>query len=169
MSIITEALKKAQKGQTPQATGNNKVNKQPVFGPRAEYKKTEKKNFRGKKNNFLIGGVVFAALLMGSMALILGYMQNMQAMFLKQASSFGAGEQKAGALPANSQPIKPQDDKPPFKLSGIVRDENKPLAVINDMIVAAGETINDATVVNINDDSVGLKYKGKKITLYLAN
>lgn len=168
MSIITEALKKAQKGQNPQAIGNNKVNKQPVFGPRAEYKKTEKKNFRGKKNNFLIGGVVFAALLIVSLALIFGYMQNMQAMFLKQSSSV-VGEQKAGALPVNSQPIKPQDDKLPFKLSGIVQDENKPLAVINDIIVAAGETINDATVVNINDDSVGLKYKGKKITLYLAN
>lgn len=169
MSIITDALKKAQKGQNPQTTLDNKVNKQPVFGPRMEYKRTEKKNFRGKKNNFLIGGAVFAGLLIVSLALIFGYMQNMQAMFLKQASSFVVGEQKADALHSNSQPIKPRDEKPPFKLSGIVQDENKPLAVINDMIVAAGETINDATVVNINDDSVGLNYKGKKITLYLTN
>lgn len=169
MSIITEALKKAQKGQIPQAGLNNNVNKLPILGPRTEHKKIEKKNFRGKKNNFLLGGIVFAVLLIASVALIFSYVQNMQAMFFKQSSTFVVGEQKTAPLPNNVPPAGPEENKPPFKLSGIVQDGNKPLAVINDAIVAAGETINDATVVKINDDSVKLNYKGKKITLYLAN
>lgn len=169
MSIITEALKKAQKGQIPQASLNNNVNKYPILGPRTEHKKIEKKNFRGKKNNFLIGGTVFAVLLIASVALIFSYVQNMQAMFFKQSSTFVVGEQKTATLPHNIPPVGQDESKPLFKLSGIVQDGNKPLAVINDVIVAVGETINDGKVVSINNDSVRLNYRGKKVTLYLAN
>jgi len=56
---------------------------------------------------------------------------------------------------------------PDFVLNGIMILGAGPEAIINNSVVEEGDKIGDAQVETIDDSSVVLKYKGKKITLKL--
>jgi hypothetical protein len=167
MSIIAEALKKAQKRQNPNLLTETKTSKQPIFGPSPGYQKKEKKWSYTKKNNFVVGGLVFGILLLLSLTFIFSYIQTLQKTYIEIPATASFSFKKEVALP-QVQKNKPLEEKELFKLSGIVQDESKPLAVINDRIVGPGEIVNGARVIEINDDSVKLVYKGKKIILYFS-
>ncbi len=167
MSIITEALKKAQKGQSPNLSGYAKSPRQPILGPRLGYQKKSKKHEVGRKNNFLVGGLIFGTLLLLSLALIFGYIQNLQKIYIEKPVLVVPQAKTTTAIPVNT--VKAFKEGPLFKLNGIVNDENKPLAVINDKIVETGEIVDGAKVTKINSDKAELSYKGRKIVLQIGD
>ena len=166
MSIITEALKKAQKGQNPNLSGYTKSPRQPILGPRMGYQNKPKKSLLGKKNNFLVGGLIFGTLLLLSLALIFGYMQNLQKVYIEQPISIVSQAKTTTAIPVKT--VKASKKSPLFKLNGIVHDEDKPMAVINDKIVEAGEIVDGAKVTEIGSDKAELSYRGRKIILQIG-
>jgi len=166
MSIITEALKKAQKGQNPNLSGYTKTLRQPILGPRMGYQKKSRRHEVGRKNNFLIGGLIFGTLLLLSLALIFGYMQNLQKIYIEQPVSVVSQAKTTTAIPVNS--VKASKESPLFKLNGIVHDKDKPMAVINDKIVEVGEIVDGAKVTEINSDKAELSYRGRKIILQIG-
>ena len=52
-----------------------------------------------------------------------------------------------------------------LRLSGILYDEEKPLAIINSRIVGEGALINGARLLEIQSDQVRFSRKGKEFTL----
>jgi len=56
-------------------------------------------------------------------------------------------------------------DEPRWKLSGIVYNSIKPLAIINGKSVTVGQKVGNATVVEIGQKSVTLDHSGTKVTL----
>jgi type II secretory pathway component PulC len=61
----------------------------------------------------------------------------------------------------------PVEPPPEWKLGGILYDENSPSAIVNKKIISKGDTIDGATVVEINESSVTLESNGvlHKLTL----
>ncbi len=62
-----------------------------------------------------------------------------------------------------SLPVKP----PKLVLKGIAWDETGPLALINDLVVKAGDTIQGARIVKIDFDRVTVQYRSKKFVIKL--
>jgi len=60
-------------------------------------------------------------------------------------------------------PIKP----PPLSLKGIAWDETEPLALINDLLVKEGDTIQGARIVKIDFDGIAVRYHSKKFVIKL--
>jgi type II secretory pathway component PulC len=55
--------------------------------------------------------------------------------------------------------------KPRWQLSGILYNNQHPVAIINKRQVRTGETINDAKVLKIDKKAVTLEHNGKQMTL----
>lgn len=54
-----------------------------------------------------------------------------------------------------------------FTLSGIIYTKRKPVAIINGRKITVGDTVKEAKVTNIKEDSVELIFNNKKIILAL--
>lgn len=52
-------------------------------------------------------------------------------------------------------------------LTGILWDDKKPLAVINNAIVGKGDTINDTTILEVRRELVTIEQAGIRYTLWL--
>ena len=64
-----------------------------------------------------------------------------------------------------SLPVKP----PKLVLKGIAWDETEPLALINDLVVKEGDTIQGARIVKIDFDRVAVLYRSKKFVIELIS
>jgi len=64
-----------------------------------------------------------------------------------------------------SLPVKP----PKLVLKGIAWDETEPLALINDLVVKEGDTIQGARIVKIDFDRVAVRYRSKKFVIELIS
>ena len=62
-----------------------------------------------------------------------------------------------------SLPVQP----PKLVLKGIAWDETEPLALINDLLVKEGDTIEGARIVKIDFDRVTVQYRSKKFVIKL--
>jgi type II secretory pathway component PulC len=60
---------------------------------------------------------------------------------------------------------KPVRRPPIWRVSGIMFNNETPLAIINDRPVRVGETVNNARVVDIQPKAVTLEYQGKQFKL----
>lgn len=56
---------------------------------------------------------------------------------------------------------------PKLVLKGIAWDETEPLALINDLIVKEGDTIQEAKIVKIDFDQVAIRYYSKEFVIKL--
>ena len=54
---------------------------------------------------------------------------------------------------------------PPLRLSGVLWDKSKPLAILNGMPLAVGGEVEGAQVVKIGLDGVKVRYRGREHTL----
>lgn len=54
---------------------------------------------------------------------------------------------------------------PMLNLNGIVYDEERPYAIINNKVLLRGDTIEGATLIEINRDNVKFMFDGKEIVL----
>lgn len=59
-------------------------------------------------------------------------------------------------------------EAPSWKLSGILYNENHPLAVINSRPVGVGDHVDGATVIDINKRNVTLEASGRRFNLTVA-
>jgi len=56
---------------------------------------------------------------------------------------------------------------PKLVLKGIAWDKTKPLALINDLVVKEGDTVQGARIVKIDFDQVAVQYRAKKFVIKL--
>lgn len=140
MSIINDALKKAEK--TSQLSRNNSPKKRWLFWAAA---------------GVVCLSVVFLA----------------TGVFKGPADSVSVEETIAKPeLPSSAFKMREIDLKFPlkstdFKLSGILYDEQKPMAIINNRVVEEGALINGAQLLEIQPNFVRLSRRGKKFTLII--
>ena len=59
-------------------------------------------------------------------------------------------------------------EKPRWRLSGIVYNSIKPLAIINGKSVAVGDNVGNASIVEIKRESVIVEHSGTRITLKVS-
>jgi hypothetical protein len=57
--------------------------------------------------------------------------------------------------------------RPKLVLKGIAWDETEPLALINDLVVKEGDTIQGARIVKIDFDRIAVRYGSKKFVIKL--
>ena len=62
-----------------------------------------------------------------------------------------------------SLPVQP----PKLVLKGIAWDKTEPLALINDLVIKEGDTIQGARIVKIDFDRVAIRYRSKKFVIKL--
>jgi hypothetical protein len=65
------------------------------------------------------------------------------------------------------QPEEKKPASPEFVLNGIMYLEGSPRAIVNDVMVEPGDTVNGAKVVKIDRQDVVLLYNGSEIVLKL--
>ena len=53
------------------------------------------------------------------------------------------------------------------KLQGVIHGSGEPYAIINDMIVQVGDSVEGATLVSVAKDSVHLRWRDQELTVYL--
>ena len=58
-----------------------------------------------------------------------------------------------------------QAQPPELKLNGVVEGVGEPFAIINGGIVRLGETIDGATLLEVKDDTVRLRWLNQDLTL----
>jgi len=92
--------------------------------------------------------------------------EKMDKMFVYHKSSrdpFLSAVKKKEKDVKKSLPIQP----PKLVLKGIAWDETEPLALINDLVVKEGDTIQEARIVKIDFDQVTVWYVSKKFVIKL--
>lgn len=169
MSIISDALKKAQQKEYNREKITAKTSRQTVFGLRTDFRLPAKNRTGKTKTSFLITGLLFIVTLVFFMPFISAYVQNFKKLYVNSALSETISQIKNEkiVIPLPQTVIIPVKKR--FTLNGIVYDEKNPLAIINDRIVKPGSLVDDATVMEISTDSVKLNHKGEDLILYLSN
>ena len=57
---------------------------------------------------------------------------------------------------------------PELKIEGILFDETKPLVIINDKIVAAGDNISNCKIVSITREEIVIRYMDKEYSVKIS-
>ena len=186
MSIIQEALKKAQ---ATSGSADKVMERYDTIIRTGKIAKTpDRKSVEKKYIRFVVYAVIAFILLSVLAARYLSMPQPRQfpaakhAVVPKEKVSSAPVVQPEKALPTvelpekpvalpqpivQEQPIveeRPADD---FTLSGIMHLEDGPRAIINNLTVAEGDYVADATVMKINNNRVMLKRRDSEITLHL--
>jgi len=165
MSIINDALKKAAK------------NKQVVYGKpipvlsAIEEIKTDAQKFILRR--WLVWATTGAVCLLGIVLVSTSFKKPVNPISKDKTTSVKL-ETKSG-VKAQGAPSASKDKKKllfpvrhsDFILSGILYDQEKPLAIINERIVSEGASINGAKLVEVKLNSVKLSLKGKEFILKL--
>jgi len=68
-------------------------------------------------------------------------------------------------VPAKREPLRLRSQPPQLELNGIVEGVGEPLALINGRIVRLGETVQDATLLEVKDDTVRLRWHNEELVL----
>ena len=175
MSIINDALKKVARdtqARVPAAQDGGgerpSAPEQPVY-PRTEPRVTTLQ----PKRHVMI--TITAVVLSAVVGVVAAYTAKTVAWKRQPAGASSAVSENGRAIPALSasapvtSPVASASpggaDTPLLDLNGIVYDEQKPYAVINNKILKEGENIAGATVIKISPEEVQLILKDKKIEL----
>ncbi|MFA5143119.1 MAG: hypothetical protein WC522_02960 [Candidatus Omnitrophota bacterium] len=177
MSIIQDALKKAQRTITPH---DRPARDHVILKPPVEKKNTAKAG--GNKVPVKAGGkkgtarkyvvpAVLAGLFLFSILIAIFSLALFSNMPKESAEPSAPAQPPAADKQTVEQLVIPKDvsDVPrnEFRLAGIMHLEDGPRAIINNLRVAEGDYVNDAVVTSITDDSVVLKRRNSEITLHL--
>lgn len=155
MSVINDALKKAEKEK--QISQNRPLQ---VFSKIDEIK-------TGVKKYVLKGWFVWAG---AGVLCYLGIIL-LTSSFKQPADSLSVQEitPSSGSTPSFFQlrkiDVETPLDSSGFQLSGVLYDNQKSLAIINDRVVEEGALINGAKLLEIQPNSVNLSLNGKEFTL----
>ncbi len=83
-----------------------------------------------------------------------------------------AAPRPASLFPAPAVPPRPRVPRAAsfphrVKLQGVIHGSGEPYAIINDMIVQVGDSVEGATLVSVAKDSVHLRWRDQELTVYL--
>ncbi|MDD5436960.1 MAG: hypothetical protein PHX20_05395 [Candidatus Omnitrophica bacterium] len=173
MSIIQDALKKAQRTGSPiERPARDTVVFKPVKKETVSVKAAGKKpapDAAGKKELPYKYALAFFA----SLTVLLVF----TAAYFSVLTSSSSKKEAEAPLPAQSPNYAPAPLAIPekvstaprkeFRLAGIMHLEDGPVAIINNSRVAEGDYVNDAVVASITDNTVVLKRRDSEITLHL--
>lgn len=160
MSIINDALKRAAKNKNlfhnPPA---------PIFNVINEIKTGTQRFFLRK---WLVWAGAGAACLLGIVLVTTTVKQPDNSVSLSEPDSreiLPKEKQQPQSVAAKKNRLFFSSRYDDFNLSGILYDQQKPLAIINERVVAEGSLINGAKLLQIKPNSVELSLKGKEFTL----
>lgn len=152
MSIINDALKKAEKEKKsishPQISLTNTL----------ENLKRDTQRFALRKYLFWTSTGVFC--LMGVLLLI-----SNNTRIPKKTLQENTPLSPAAVQGNTGQALSATDSPAVFRLSGIIFEKEKPLAIINEAVLGKGGFIGGAEVVEIQSDHVKLSFKNTEIVL----
>ncbi|MBN1526676.1 MAG: hypothetical protein JW919_03725 [Candidatus Omnitrophica bacterium] len=179
MSIIQEALKKAQAwsaedsaGVETEGTGSNRVflgdtAAEKLRVPPPVVRLVSKKKRKAVPPAAIIVGAVVAAVVVAIAALAVPFWL-MGSKPGQHETAVPASHQEVSYKPlAAADPANPSAGAPDLVLSGIMYIEGAPRAIINKAVVREGGTVAGATVVSIDERGVILKNESLEITLTL--
>ncbi len=147
MSIINDALQK--------------VEKEKQILKKINQLKTSTKKYVFKR--WLVWGASGLFCLLGIIWAV-DYFKPVQRMDLVQEAAVPR-EINSGVFQLRSIGLDTRSSSSDFHLSGIVYDQKRPLAIINDRIVVEGALIDSARLLEIQPDYVRLSLEGKEIRL----
>jgi len=156
MSIVSDALKKAQKEKS-QAIPT---------GTTARPNQVPDKPSGPKINTKLLGLLVLVFIfVLGRLFFIMHEPQKSPV----SASPVQPSPMQSPVAPVSTAPPRTDSTDPEtqFQLTGIIFDAVSPMAVINNRILNVGEMIGEAKLVKIEPNLVRLDYKGKGLILNL--
>lgn len=163
MSIIYDALKKAQKSLTsiPKPIISLNIHKNPLNAK----KKLYNKNYPLIILFGIILGVLGIRLIMDKSVLRLSFPTNKNDE--KDIAKTTPHESTKSMPPqsANTAVTTPSQNLPSLSLNGIVISDNGNVAIVNGRIVDLGDKIEGATVTNISSNEVTIDFEGKEIVL----
>ncbi|HVP07491.1 MAG TPA: hypothetical protein VMS71_06580 [Candidatus Acidoferrum sp.] len=81
---------------------------------------------------------------------------------------FGSGPAPVVHRIVQSSTVTPGAPRPTWVLSGVVYNEQHPLAFVNRKAVGVGDTIDQARVVKITKNKVTLEYNGNHFDIFVA-
>ena len=70
--------------------------------------------------------------------------------------------------PSPRRPLMILPGKPHLELSGIIGGPGQPMAIINGRLLAPGEIIDGATLLDVTDDAARLRWRDEEIVLQLS-
>ena len=154
MSIITEALKKAEFEKKLQGTGAVSVE---------EISSTPKPYQPSRRVSPLVG--LFSLTFFAFLILAFGYQVYLRVVVPKPLLSTAPRKVVPAAAPAVFQLNTGKTSK--FVLSGIIADPEKSSAIINGEIVNVGETIQTAKVLAVDEGGATLEDNGEEVRLVM--
>ena len=85
------------------------------------------------------------------------------------AGTVGVGAEATAAEPSPRGVAQvPRSAEQPFELSGVVEGTGESFAIINGHIVAIGDTIDGATLLEVKDHTATLRWEGEELVLRTA-
>jgi hypothetical protein len=178
MSIVNDALKKIEKQRDqaspkPSAVISKEINPEP--NPVTSIKAPAKNNRFSLFEVLVLLGVIFAAAFLVKKFISKEKITvSTPSINIEGESITGLGQIVQTNMPlAQNQPsssaimglFKPREERSQFALTGILYSDLNPAAIINDVILKQGDTINGAVVESIQEDLVKLSYAGQEIIL----
>lgn len=168
MSIINDALKKAEKSKQPISEQKSQAVKN--FGNFGHIKSDMKTYFLKRRLLRFFWSATALVCLLGIILAVKAFYTPSEEFVLKSplAENQEMGLQKKA--PMNILGLRKVDIEipahdPNFKLSGILYDEQRPLAIINEKVIEEGALVNGARLLEITPDSVRLSYREEEFTL----
>ena len=70
--------------------------------------------------------------------------------------------------PSPRRPLMALSGKPYLELSGIIGGPGQPMAIINGRLLAPGEIVEGATLLDVTDDAARLRWRDEEIVLQLS-
>ena len=163
MSIINEALKKAEKEKKSSSLGS-----QQIFNKLDEFKTDAR---RSLLRRWLIWTGTGAVCLLGVILAANSFKKPFQPISLEKTADIEVPatdiEAPLSIFQSEIKDAAATLTASPFRLNGILYDKEKPLAIINGHIVEENALINGAKLLEIQPNYVRLSFKEKELTLKL--
>ena len=174
MSIINEALRKAQEDRKQQQQDERRPGFEPSL--RADAARGKERDFSeksaapvraGNKYLFFVITVIVIAVVVFMKWFPPFSIRDItipEISIYKKAVIGAPQAQRAADLPSVSPvpSILKTTAFPSLSLNGIVYDEEKPYAIVNDRILVKGDTIEGATLIKISRDGIKLSFNGEE-------
>ncbi|MEI8349499.1 MAG: hypothetical protein WCI77_05055 [Candidatus Omnitrophota bacterium] len=159
MSIIYEALQKVEK--------KSELASMPVM--------PEKEIFSSRPNTFNLPLALLALVVLLSLGSTGAKLMTAKSARTSKVAVMRPQPHKQVVTPSTDVSVAPQADfasdtvvtNVPYSLQGIIYDSQHPLAIINGKQLGIGQSIEDATVIDITQKGVELAVKGNKIYISL--
>ncbi len=185
MSTIHDALKKAEQDMKPEDQNapitsapqkpHNPFNK-PAAPPEMSQETRQETVQPPKRNGKKFIGVIIAIILCCVLGFGITYALDFFDLFPSQRKALSSKvsrfflslQPQPADPPSSNAAASPQKTKPPFKLQGIMVMEGKNVALINNDIYEAGDTVENIEILSISSKQITVLENGEEKTLRVS-